>query len=182
MSRDGVVAKRYAKALFQIAQLNQTIAENQEQLKLVVEVIEKNAEIRKFLSFPNIETSKKIALVKGAFSDKISESVLSTLELLIIRGRQGIISGVYEAYTKLAGEALGQAHATVYTAKQLSAEELSKVQARFGAIAGKKIVAEQILKPELLGGVQVRIGDRLYDGSLLGKLSRLEQSLKTQAL
>jgi len=182
MSRSSVVAKRYAKALFQIAQLNNSIAETQHQLKVVDEVIEKNAEIRKFLSFPNIETSKKIALIKGAFSDKISVNVLNTLEILITRGRHGIISDVYEAYMKLAGEALGQAHATVFTAKQLSADELTKVQVKFGAIVGKEIVVNQIVKPELLGGVQVRIGDRLYDGSLQGKLSRLGQSLKFQAL
>lgn len=182
MSRGSVVAKRYAKALFQIAQLNQTIAETGQQLKLVDEVIEKDADIRKFLSFPNIETSKKIALVNGAFSGKISETVLNTLEILINRGRHEIINDVFEAYTKLAGEALGQAQATVYTAKLLSAEELTKVQVKFGAIAGKEIVAQQIVMPELLGGVQVRIGDRLYDGSLQGKLSRLGQSLKFQAI
>ncbi|MNT98611.1 ATP synthase subunit delta [compost metagenome] len=66
----------------------------------------------------------------------------------------------------------------MYTAIALSDEELAGVAAEFGKLAGKTIVAEQIVEPALLGGVQVRIGDRLYDGSLSGKLERLQKSLK----
>jgi F-type H+-transporting ATPase subunit delta len=89
---------------------------------------------------------------------------------------------VYEAYTRIAGQALGQAHATVYTAKALTEQELSGVEAQFGGITGKKIIAEQIVEPALLGGIQVRIGDRLYDGSLSGKLDRLQKTLNSKAL
>ncbi|MBW7475074.1 F0F1 ATP synthase subunit delta [Paenibacillus oenotherae] len=182
MSRESVVAKRYAKALFELAQQQNVVAEVEQQLKIVVQALEGDAEIRSFLGFPNIDTSKKTALIKGALSGKVSDVVLNTLELLIARGRQGAIGAVYEAYTKVAGEALGQAHAIVYTAKLLTADELAKVVEKFSAVAGKKIVAEQVEDSSLLGGVQVRIGDRLFDGSLSGKLARLEKSLKTQAL
>jgi len=182
MSRESVVAKRYARALFEVAQQQNVIAEVEQQLKLVVEALTGDAEIRKFLSFPNIDVTKKIELIKSAISDKVSAVVLHTIELLIERGRQGAIGDVYEAYTKIAGEALGEAHAVVFTAQRLSAEELAKVESTFGALAGKRIKAEQIVEPALLGGVQVRIGDRLYDGSLSGKLARLEQSLKNQAM
>jgi F-type H+-transporting ATPase subunit delta len=83
---------------------------------------------------------------------------------------------------KIAGEALGQARATVYTAQALSAEELGNVAAQFSGLTGKKITAEQVVEPALLGGIQVRIGDRLYDGSLAGKLDRLQKSLNKRAL
>ncbi|MBP3964838.1 F0F1 ATP synthase subunit delta [Paenibacillus lignilyticus] len=182
MSRESVVAKRYAKALFELAQSNNAVADVEKQLKIVVDALNGDAEIRKFLGLPNVEVTKKIDIIKGALSDKVSVMVLNTVELLIIRGRHDAIAEVYEAYTKVAGDALGQAHATIYTAKSLSAEELSKVAAQFGTMVGKRIIAKQIVEPSLLGGVQVRIGDRLYDGSLSGKLARLEQALKTQAL
>lgn len=182
MSRESVVAKRYAKALFELAQSNNAVADVEKQLKIVVDVLSGDAQIRKFLGLPNVEVSKKIEIVRGALSDTVTVMVLNTVELLIIRGRQDAIAEVYEAYTKVAGDALGQAHATIYTAKSLSAEELSKVSAQFGTMIGKRIIAKQIVEPALLGGVQVRIGDRLYDGSLSGKLARLEQALKTQAL
>ena len=178
MSRDLVVAKRYAKALFELASEQKIVSEVEAQLKLVSGALEQDEAIQKFLSLPSIEPKKKVALLQSAFGDKVSSVVLNTIELLINRGRQDVIGAVYAAFTKIAGDALGQAHATVYTAQQLSAEELAGVAAQFGQITGKTIIAEQVAQPDLLGGIQVRIGDRLYDGSLSGKLDRLQKSLK----
>jgi len=182
MSRGSVVVKRYARALFEIAAQQQIVTEVEDQLKGLAGAIEKDGEILKFLGYPNIDTARKLAALKEALGGKFSDAVLNTVELLVTRGRHEDIPGVYEAYTKIAGEATGQANATVYTAKPLEDGELAKVAEQFGKIVGKSIRAEQVVEPSLLGGIQVRIGDRLYDGSLSGKLARLEKSLKSQAL
>ncbi|MUT65082.1 F0F1 ATP synthase subunit delta [Paenibacillus sp. NEAU-GSW1] len=178
MSRDTVVAKRYAKALFELAQQNGIVSEVEDQLKLIAQALEQDQDAAKFLSFPNIAPENKIAVLKSAFGDRVSSIVLNTLELLVVRGRQDVILEVSEAYTKIAGEALGQAHATIYSAAQLSVAEFTEVVNQFNQLTGKKIIAQQIVEPTLLGGVQVRIGDRLYDGSLSGKLDRLQKSFK----
>ncbi|MGG1634723.1 F0F1 ATP synthase subunit delta [Paenibacillus sp. MCAF9] len=178
MSRDAVVAKRYAKALFEVAQQQKVVSEVQEQLKLIVQALEQDADIEKFLSVPSIAPEQKIAVLKAAFGDRVSSLVFNTVQILITRRRQDIIAEVYAAYTKVAGDSLGQAHATVYSAQALSDAELANVAAQFGQLTGKAIIAEQIVEPSLLGGVQVRIGDRLYDGSLSGKLERLQKSFK----
>ena len=182
MSREAVVAKRYAKALFELAQQQQSVAAVESQLKLVVEAVQSDAEIGKFLASPNIESGKKLTLLKQALGNHVSELVLDILTLLIARRRQGLLAEMYEAYTRVAAEELGQARATVYTAQELSESELKAVEAQFSLLLGKVVLAEQVLQPTLLGGIQVRIGDRLYDGSLSGKLSRLEKSLKFKAL
>lgn len=182
MSRESAVAKRYAKALFELAKEQNIVAEAEQQLKLVVEALDSDEEVRKFLAFPSINVDQKIAFIRQAVAGQVSDAVLNTIELIVTRGRQAIIGEVSEAYTKVAGEALGQAQATVYTAQLLSDEELAKVAEKFGQLAGKNIIATQVVNADLLGGVQVRIGDRLYDGSLSGKLARLEKQLKSQAL
>ncbi|RIX51014.1 F0F1 ATP synthase subunit delta [Paenibacillus nanensis] len=182
MSRDTVVAKRYAKALFELASAAGTVAEVEAELKLIAEALKQDAEIEKFLSLPSVAPAAKVDVLKSAFGDKVSALVIDTLKVIISRGRQAIIGDVYESFTRIAGEALGQAHATVYTAQKLSDDELAGVVAQFGSITGKKIIAEQIVEPALLGGIQVRIGDRLYDGSLSGKLERLQKSLNSKAL
>jgi F-type H+-transporting ATPase subunit delta len=182
MSRAAVIAKRYAKALFEIAQQQNIVSVVEDELKAVVQAFESDPAIQKFLGYPNIDASKKTELLKSALNGKVSQLVLNTLQLLVERNRQDAIGEVSTAYTKIAGEALGQADATVFTAKSLDEAEMSKVVAEFGALVGKTIRAEQIVDPALLGGIQVRIGDRLYDGSLSGKLARLEKSLKSQAL
>ncbi|MEK3883724.1 F0F1 ATP synthase subunit delta [Paenibacillus sp. PL2-23] len=182
MSRDTVVAKRYAKALFELASGSSIVSEVEAQLKLIADALTQDAEIGKFLSLPSVAPASKIEVLKSAFGDKVSGLVLDTLRVIVSRGRQELIGDVYEAYTKIAGEALGQAHATVYTAQKLSDAELAGVAEQFGSITGKKIIAQQIVEPALLGGMQVRIGDRLYDGSLSGKLERLQKSLHSKAL
>ncbi|WP_054025460.1 F0F1 ATP synthase subunit delta [Bacillus sp. FJAT-28004] len=178
MSRDAVVAKRYAKALFEVALQQKVVSEVEEQLKLIVQALEQDADIEKFLSVPSIAPEQKIAVLKAAFGDRVSALVFNTVQILITRRRQDVIADVYAAYTKVAGDSLGQAHATVYSAQAMSDDELANVAAQFGQLTGKTIIAQQIVEPSLLGGVQVRIGDRLYDGSLSGKLERLQKSFK----
>lgn len=179
MSRDTVVAKRYAKALFDTAKEQKLVFEVGEQLKLVVETLKNDAEIGTFLSFPGIDASVKIELMKKAFADRVSAIVSNTIALLISRGRHDLFGDVYEAYSKLEGAATGCAKATVFTAKALSPEELAKVSAQFSKLSGLTVVAQQVVEPALLGGIQVKIGDRLYDGSLAGKLERLRKTIKS---
>lgn len=178
MSRDVVVAKRYAKALFELAEQQKVVTEVEEQLKLIVQTLEQEPKIQQFLSLPSIDPEGKVATLKSAFGDRVSALVFNTIELLISRRRHDVIADVYAAYMRIAGDALGQAHATIYSSQALTDEELAGVVAQFGQLTGKTIIAQQIVEPDLLGGVQVRIGDRLYDGSLSGKLDRLQKSLK----
>jgi len=182
MSRDAVVAKRYAKALFELASASGNVAQVESQLKLIVDAVQQNEVVEKFLSLPGIDSVAKVQLLKDSFGSEVSELVYQTLQLMVERGRQQGIPNLYEAYVKIAGEALGQAHAVVYAAQELSSEELASVASQFGQVTGKKIIAQQIVNPALLGGVQVRIGDRLYDGSLSGKLERLQKTLNSKAL
>lgn len=178
MSRDTVVAKRYAKALFELAAAQQAVSEVEAELKLIVGALEQDPEIEQFLSLPSIDPEKKIAVLKAAFGDRVSGLVLNTIQILVRRRRSDILKDVSEAYTKIAGESLGQTQATVYAAQSLTDEELAALTSQFGQMIGKKIIAQQVVEPSLLGGVQVRIGDRLYDGSLSGKLERLQKSFK----
>lgn len=178
MSRDNVVAKRYARALFELAQQSGKVADFESELGLVAQAVAGDEQVSKFLKTPNIAADVKSDIMKSALNGRVSDDVLRSVELLISRGRIGITEELYEAYKRIAGEALGQADATVYTSHKLTDEELGKVATQFGAIIGKRIRATQVERPELLGGIQVRIGDRLYDGSLSGKLERLEKALK----
>jgi len=182
MSRDVVVAKRYAQALFELAAASKIVSEVEQQLKLVVDAINSDEQLIKFLELPNVQPENKVQLLRDSFGENLSELVYNTLRLIIERGRQSIISNVYESYIKISGEALGQAKATVYTAELLSDAELADVAAQFEKVTGKKIIAEQVVNKALLGGVQVRIGDRLYDGSLASKLERLQNTLYSKAL
>jgi F-type H+-transporting ATPase subunit delta len=174
---DIVVAKRYARALFEVAKEKDIISLVEEELKSVASAIRDNADLQKFLNHPNIGTSVKTDLLKQIFEGKVSEPVWNTLLVLIDKGRQAILSALVVDYVKIANEALGQASATVYSAFVLTEAQQAEVASQFSKVTGKTIRVSNIVEPKLLGGIQVRIGDRLYDGSLAGKLDRLSKAL-----
>lgn len=183
MSQDTVVAKRYARALFELAKEQNKIAAVEEELKAVVSVLQNNTDFEKLIKHPGLGAESKTALLKTIFESQLSEISFNTLLLLVEKGREDLLDALVNYYVTIASEALGQAQAIVYTPVELSQAELSQVEATFSKLTGKQIRVVSVLDKSLLGGIKVRIGDRLYDGSLSGKLERLEKTLsQSQAL
>ncbi|AOZ93205.1 F0F1 ATP synthase subunit delta [Paenibacillus crassostreae] len=176
MSRDTVVAKRYAKALFEVASQEKVTLEVEQDLKALVEVIQGNDEIERFLTTPNISDSDKLNALNRALQGKLSQAVINTVELLVRRRRTDIFPDLLDSYVKLKGESLGMADAVVYSTYPLDEREKEAVAAEFGQVAHKVIRVNNMVDKSLLGGLKVVIGDTLYDGSLSGKLARLEKS------
>lgn len=183
MSQDTIVAKRYARALFELAKEQNKIAAVEEELKAVVAVLQENTDFEKLIKHPGLGAESKSALLKNVFEAQLSDITFNTLQLLVANGREDLLGALAKYFTDIASEALGQAQATVYTPVALSEAELSHIAATFSQLTNKQIRVVSVLDKSLLGGIQVRIGDRLYDGSLSGKLERLQKTLnQTQAL
>lgn len=183
MSQDTIVAKRYAKALYEVAREQNQVAEIEQELKAVLGSLKDNPDLYKLIKHPSIEASVKKGLLERIFASVVSKPVFNTLQLLIDRGREDVLEAFVNDYVNIASEALGQASAIVYTPVALPETELARISATFSQVTGKQIRVESVIDKSLLGGIKVRIGDRLYDGSLSGKLARLEKQLnQSQAL
>ncbi|MFC0216399.1 F0F1 ATP synthase subunit delta [Paenibacillus chartarius] len=183
MSSEYTVAKRYAKALFDLAQEQGIVSQVEEDLSAVITIIKENVELNQLLLHPNIESSAKTNMLKQLFEGRVSEAVLGTIILLVTRGREEVLPYVLADYVQIASEALNQATAYVTAPYELSDADKASVAEHFGKLSGKTIRVHTTIDKSLLGGIKVRIGDRLYDGSLSGKLNRLEKKLtETQAL
>jgi len=181
MSQNTVAAKRYARALFDVAAQQQKGLEVEEELRAVVQAIEGDADIQKFIATPNIPQSVKMNVNSQALAGKVSQPVLNTIELLLDRGRTEMFAELLNSYVKIQGASLGLADATVYSTYPLSDQEKEQVASEFGQLADQKIRVSNIVDESLLGGLKVVIGDKLYDGSLSGKLERLEKSFNRRA-
>lgn len=176
MSRNTVIAKRYAKALYSAAVEQGITLEVEEQLKAIVEALHFDAEVQRFIKAPRISESDKLAVLRSVLQDKLSPVVMNTMELLVEQGRTDIFADLLDTYIKIEGDAMGMADATVYSTYALSATEQSAVAAEFGQLVNRTIRVTNVVDTSLLGGLKVYIGDTLYDGSLSGKLERLEKS------
>ncbi|MFK2825608.1 F0F1 ATP synthase subunit delta [Bacillus sp. B190/17] len=174
---DSVVAKRYALALFEIAKEQQQLQSIEEELRVVQTVFQENQKLLSLLQSPKLTIEEKKELLKSAFA-AASTYVINTLMVLTERHREGYIIDVAEAYIELANAERGIAEATVESVRPLTEAETVQISDQFAKKVGKQSLRiTNIVDPQLLGGLKVRIGNRIFDGSLRGKLSRLEKQL-----
>ncbi|MED3561691.1 F0F1 ATP synthase subunit delta [Bacillus sp. MUM 116] len=174
---NSIVAKRYASALFQIAKEQQILSQVEEDLRVVKEVLQTNKDVKAVLGSLKISKENKKAILRDAFAS-INVYVVNTLMILLDRHRENEVVEVVNEFIELAYEASGVAEAEVYSVRPLSDAEREAISATFAAKVGKKSLRiENIVDSELLGGVKLRIGNRIYDGSLRGKLDRLQRKL-----
>lgn len=182
MSREAVVAGRYAKAMYEIAAEEGRTLEIENELRILVVVLNDDQLVKQFIDSPNVSETEKWKVLAAGLEEKVSKPVVSLAKLIIERGRVEILPELLNSYIKITSDALGLANATVYTTYSLNEQEKENVATEFGALLNKKIRVINEIDSELLGGMKVRIGDTLYDGSLAGKLERLEKSFRRQAL
>ncbi|MBG9653447.1 F0F1 ATP synthase subunit delta [Cytobacillus firmus] len=171
------VAKRYALALFQLANEHQLLDQMEEELRAVKEVVNHNSDLKSVLKSPKLSIEKKKEILKEAFAS-VNTFVLNTLMILIERHREDHIYDVADHFISLANDKKGIADAKVYTVRPLSEAEKEALSVSFAAKVGKKSLRiDNIVDTNLLGGIKLRIGNRIFDGSLRGKLERLERQL-----
>jgi F-type H+-transporting ATPase subunit delta len=174
---NSMVAKRYALALLQIAKEQQLLDVFEEELRVVKEVVQYNPELKAVLNSSKLSIETKKDIVKAAFTS-VNVNVLNTLLILIDRHREDQIVNVANEFLALSNEEKGIAEADVYSTRVLTEEERAAISAVFAEKIGKKsLKIENIVDSNLLGGIKLRIGNRIYDGSLRGKLERLERKL-----
>lgn len=179
---NGIVAKRYAVALFQLAKEQNRIDQVENELLVVKEVFTTNKELIDVLSHPKVTNETKKSIVKESFS-KLSQQVTNTLLLLVDRHRADIVTEVVHYFVQNANEERGTEDAIVYSVRPLSETELTSISTSFAKKIGKaSLRLENVVDKNLIGGVKLRIGNRIYDGSVSGKLERIERQLVANRL
>jgi F-type H+-transporting ATPase subunit delta len=174
---NSMVAKRYALALFQIAKETQALGVIEEELRVVKEVVQYNPELKNILNSSKLSIEEKKEIIKSSFA-AVNVNVLNTMLILIDRHREDQIVNVANEFLELANDEMGIAEAQVYSTRELTDAEREAISSVFAAKVGKKsLKIENIVDSNLLGGIRLRIGNRIYDGSLRGKLDRLERKL-----
>lgn len=174
MSREQIVARRYAKALFELAKERGEADRIGEELRAAARALSE-PELAGFFRHPSIDADEKLAVLDRALSGRVSEPVLHALKLMIRRGRAAALEAFVAHYGRLAEEHAGRATAVVVTPMPLSDEQANEIAAHYGRLTGKQIRVVNEVDERLLGGMQVIIGDRMYDSSLSARLERLKQ-------
>lgn len=172
------IAKRYARAFFEIAGEDQKYEVYYNELMLFSSVMDEHVDLRELLLNPVFNQEEK-KLVLNLILQKInlSSTTANFLKLLADKRRIGILSEVEHCYRKLMDDALKRIRVHVTTAFPLSPELSDMLQGRLEELTGKRVKMVISEDRSLLGGIVVGVGDMLYDGSIKTQLHNLKESL-----
>lgn len=168
-------ARRYAQAIFEIGLKSQELDRWQTELRQVASLREV-AEVLELLHSPKIRFEEKVKLLKEILPD-ISPTTLNLVYLLVARGRLGMIGEIAAEYEALLNSYRGIEQAEVITAIPLSEEDKLRLKERLKSLIGKEIILKTDVDPGLIGGVVVRVGYKLIDGSTQSQLTELKKGL-----
>ena len=177
---DAGVAKRYAQALFMLADESQNVDKIGQDLAFACETIYGNAELEQ--AYTGVQFSmrgKKNAIAK-VFQGQIDQIVVNFLQVLIEKGRTGYLADIQKAYGKLLDERNGIADATVTSAYPLKEKDAKNIALALGKAVGKTIRLEVVVDPSLVAGVKLKYGDKIIDGSVEARLASMRKRLMTQ--
>ena len=171
------VARRYAKALFELAQEQGIIEPVGEQLFAAAAELEL-PELAELANSPRLSADRRRALV-GALGQQLDmASLLVTfLSVLADHHRLRELSAVARNYQQLEDQALGRVRLTIRTAVPLPDAERERIAATFGAQLKRTVIARAEVDPALLGGVVVVAEGKVYDGSIRSNLQRLAKQM-----
>ena len=178
-----IVARRYAKAMFEIARDQNQLEAVDTQLTSLTELWLKSTSLRDVFRNPSFDAEQRRSII-GELVSRVSATgmVRNLLRMLSDRGRMDILPHLAVRYRHLAEERLGRVRAEVVTAVELPDAYFEQLQQRLEQVTGKKVVLERRIDTSLLAGVVTRVGDYVLDGSIRSHLSRLrEQLLQSQS-
>jgi F-type H+-transporting ATPase subunit delta len=173
-------AKRYAQALFHLAQEQGKLEPWLAQIK-DAEAALAEPTVATYLNLPRVAPERKLEVL-GQLLAEADLLVRNALGLLVSRKALGLLPSMVDEYTHLLDESLGRVHAEVTSAVSLSVAQQARLQEILGEMLQKKVVLEVKVDPEIMGGIVVRVGDQVIDGSVRMRLLGLRQRLAQQAI
>lgn len=173
-----LVSKTYGEALFEVAVENGTVDSLLEEVEAVLELLNANEEYVKLLTHPKLPAEEKVSLLEQAFKGKLSDDLVGFLVTVVGKGRFREIQSILSYFVDMVREHQGIGVADVTSAITLTEKQQTEIVDRLLATTSyKKFIMHYDVDPSLIGGVVIRIGDRVVDSSIRTKLSQMGKEL-----
>lgn len=173
-----LVSKVYGDALFSLAQEENQIDELWKEAAAIVEAVEGNPEFLPVLCHPEMTMEKKLSLLQDVFQKELSQHMMGLLHVLVKKGRIGEILSVLNYFMEqvMAYKKIGEV--TVRTPMPLSEEQREKIESKLLEVSEYETVSvDYQIDESLLGGMVIRIGNRVLDNSIRTKLDAMTREL-----
>lgn len=173
-------ARRYAEAAFEVALRDGTVDAWRRDLDTTAAIVA-DERVARMLANPSIPLEARLDVARKAFGPAVGEKAFNLIALTLRRGRVEDLPRIAAEFRRLDDDRQGITHATATSATALTADEVRALTEQLERRTGGTVALELAVDPDLLGGIVVRIGDRLIDGSVRSRLERLRNQLVSGA-
>lgn len=170
-----IVAKRYARALLNLAHPNEDKV--RQEMIMLLQIFQPGSEMHRLLEHPLIPENEKKQIMADILQGKVEALVIRFLDILVSAKRINLMSDIVEIYNILADESLGIVRAKVKSPFPITATQKEAVRQKLMIITNHAVFVDVEINPALLGGLTIQIGDRVIDGSIQGRLRDLKDKL-----
>lgn len=172
------LARRYSIALYELAEEENKFAEYREEIKSLIEVWEENPELRDFLSNQLVSKETKNEFIDSVFRGKVSDNVLNFLRLVVDKGRATYLEEILKDFDALGNEKLNIKEGTLHTAHDLTKDQIKLVEKSISERLGQTVHLKVVKDPGLIAGIKVIVNDKIFDNSIIYKLTELKNTLR----
>jgi F-type H+-transporting ATPase subunit delta len=175
-----IIARNYAETLYALASRHggdATVDEYGEALEEVTDLLQREPLVREFLETPRIDGEAKKRALRASFGGRVPDLFLRFLLIVVEKRRQGILQEIAREYLALVDEARGRVRADVTLARRPDATLEREIVASLERRLGKKVIATFTVDPTLIGGIVIRAGGEILDGSLKRRAAGLRRRL-----
>lgn len=175
--REATIARNYAQALLSLATQAKQIDAFTRMINATADAVRESPPLQNFLAAPQVAQGAKRDVLRKAFGDSAPHTFVLFLEKLVSNRRQMLIPLIAIEYADLLDVQEGRVHAAVTVSRAAQPGDAEELSQRLSAALKKEVVAHLTVNPSILGGVIVRIGDTVMDGSVRRRLSTLKAAL-----
>lgn len=174
---DKLISRRYASALFELAQETGNIDLFDEQIKLIYEAIKDDSEFKAVLNHPQISGDEKLKLLIDVFKDKAVPDILGFFSVVFNKNREAEFIEILKVFIERVEAHRGITTAVLSSAEPLSEEQQSKIKEKLSKNLNKQVNIQTEVSPELIGGVRIRVDGHVIDGTIKKQLDDMKKQL-----
>lgn len=175
--RESTIARNYAETLLELAKRADDLRGWGTLIQGLADAIRNDAKLRAFLETPRVDAGTKNEVLRKALTDRAPAKFVRFIESVVTHRRQMLIPVIATEYMDLVDLAENRLHATVTVAREADGAASAMIAERLSAVFRKEVVPHVTVDPRIVGGVIVRIGDTVMDGSVRRRLGTLRRKM-----
>lgn len=175
--RQTTIARNYAEALVELATRAKDLRGWGTLIQSIADAMQRDQKLRAFLETPRVDASSKNAVLRKALADRAPAKFVRFIEAVVTRRRQMLVPEIAREYSDLVDKIENRMHATVTVARDADERTRKLIAERLSQVFAKTVVPHITVDERIIGGVVVRVGDTVMDGSVRSRLGALKRRM-----